>query len=217
MRATLGTAPGCPMVDVEMPSSGSGDAACRTYVRETLEWLATQPPSTVLIANASENIEMPQVVMSGPSGRHVSAPSGKEEVWRDGLVRVIRAVRGAGHRPVLVATIPHFGNPRTNSWWNPSQCTMITLAEDVTRCGEVMRLSQSDRDQQRALRAERAAAAETDVPYIDLRASVCPGGVCRTNHGTEWIYRDGLHLSTRFSGQLSGTLAEEITRAGQHD
>lgn len=201
-RTLLGTAPGCPMVDVSFPSSGSADANCRDFVEETLEWLDHQPPSVVVIANASENIEMPQVTMAH-AGTTAATPSQKEKLWRDGLERVLLRVRAAGHQPVLISTSPHFGSPETNTWWNPASCLMPDLLLGAEQCGQQVTRTHADQQQYRSLRAERTASRSARAKYLDVRDEICSRDVCSTRRGQTWVYRDGLHLSSTFSKQLT--------------
>lgn len=200
-RTVLGTAPGCPMIDVSFPSSGSGGASCREFVTETMEWLDRQPPSVVVIANASENIEMPQVTMAHER-TSATTPSQKESLWREGLQRILTRVREAGHQPVLLSTSPHFGSAEENTWWNPASCLMPDLLLGAEQCAEHMPLAEADERQARALRSERAASQGARAKYVDLRREICSQGTCSTRRGKNWVYRDGLHLSTIYSAQL---------------
>jgi hypothetical protein len=42
---------------------------------------------------------------------------------------------------------------------------------------------------------------------------VCPDGQCSTNHGNDWVYRDGHHITNRESTLLSPRLQQAITSA----
>jgi hypothetical protein len=56
---------------------------------------------------------------------------------------------------------------------------------------------------------EKVAEA-TDSTTLNLRSEFCTGGVCRTNIGNRWMYRDGLHISVEESKSLAPTFAKVL-------
>lgn len=211
-RAILGTAPGCPFVEATFPSSGSQSQQCHGFVEDTLNWLDSQEPSVVVIANASENIEMPQVSMAAGDDL-ATTPATKEKLWRQGLEAALQRIRSAGHQPVLLSTSPHFGSPQSNVWWNPSSCLLPDLLNGGERCTQSVSLATADAQQSRALRAERGASETVDAMYVDVRSEICPDDTCSTRRERTWVYRDGLHLSTTFSQELAPWMVTQLQPA----
>lgn len=200
-QGVLATMSGCPFVDVKIVEVGFDDSACRKYVVQSTDWFVHQPPSLIIMASANEFINNPSVSLSDPETGQTSNDSArKEAIWSSGLVSTMTTLRRAGHTIILVNVIPHFGT--SQRWWTPASCTLLELAADVTRCGRTVPMSTMAQYQARALTAEHQAARASDVLELDLRSKLCSDKACTTNHGNSWIYRDGLHISTRESAAL---------------
>ncbi len=88
---------------------------------------------------------------------------------------------------------------------------MVEILLSSNACAISVSLTSEDKRQQHALDAEADAAREAGVHYLDLRADICPDGVCQTRRGGLWIYRDGAHISEGFSVQLAPILARAVT------
>ena len=62
-----------------------------------------------------------------------------------------------------------------------------------------------------------AAAAELDVPYVDLNASICPSDTCPVVVGGVLVYRDTAHLSDTYVRTLIPQLAAAFDSVGVFD
>lgn len=54
------------------------------------------------------------------------------------------------------------------------------------------------------------AAPFRHVGVIDMRAAICPGGICRAQRDHRIVYRDGQHLTARFILSLAPKLAQAL-------
>jgi hypothetical protein len=64
-------------------------------------------------------------------------------------------------------------------------------------------------------RAIMAVADATGATTLDLRAHFCSEGVCRTNRGNYWMFRDGYHITVAESAALAPTFAGSLRRAAE--
>lgn len=214
--ATMG---GCPFIDVTIIQSNVKQVDCWTYVSDALAWLQRQPDGTVVTAAANEAINQRETEILAPgSSRSADAPSTKAAAWQTGLASVLRRVSATGHQPLSILTIPHFGSG-DGPYWNPAECPLPELWKKPGRCGVTKSRGVSDTQQQLGLAAERTAVKETRTPSVNLRDKLCRGsaGECATNTGNSWIYRDGLHITTRMSRELAPDLVEALRRGDNQD
>ncbi len=210
----IATAQGCPFLDVQARHPAYNWGPCHRLYEDTLAWLDTQDPALVVMASANGWVDLDGTVMRDPAtGASATTAAERGELWRAGSVRTYDALAAAGHTVVQLSAVPHFvfddGRP-----WGPEACSWSVSRDDPSRCGTSLTRSQADADQRYGLQAERTAAREAGVTYVDLRREVCPEDVCRTNDGNTWIYRDGAHLSVGASLALAPVLARAIDRAG---
>ncbi|MCO1653878.1 acyltransferase [Pseudonocardia sp. S2-4] len=200
----LATMSGCPLIDLVFERAGRPDDDCRIFQEQSTRWLTEQAGASIVIAAANEAINDPEVTLRDPlTGEGASEPSAKQRLWAAGLERTLTALKSAGHAVLMVNVIPHLGGDQQR-WWSPSQCALPTLRDSVSDCGVEVPLQDVDETQARARTAEHDAAASAGVQEMDLRAVLCPDSSCRSVRDGVWIYRDGLHISTRQSHALAG-------------
>jgi hypothetical protein len=196
---------GCPLIDVAFEWSGRPDEHCRIFQERSTQWLTEQAGASIIIAAANEAIDDPEVALRDPhTGETASDPSTKQRLWTAGLERTLRALKSAGHVVLMVDVIPHLGGDQQQRWWSPAQCALPTLRDSVADCGVEVPLHDADESQARARTAEHDAATSAGVQEIDLRTALCPNSICRSIRDGFWVYRDGLHISTRQSHALAG-------------
>ena len=175
----LATTPGCPLV-VLKPAS---DAVCDDSALQALRWLKDQPPSIVIVSSAN----------------WVGADSAPR--WTAGVTRTYDYIEQQGHLVVHVMSLPHFAD--TDYRWQPTNCTFMAIHRDPRRCGRTASRASLEAPWRAGLEAEAAAVAESRVSSLDLDPVVCPRGMCRTNVGNRWIFRDGTHITERESKRLT--------------
>ena len=203
---TIATYTGCPFIDVRFTQSAFNQEdrrTCRAYVAKTLDWLDTQPPSTVVLS-ASDRIWEGQSYEFEPSG----ARGGTAEAYavlEEALESTVRRIEAAGHQVVLVQTVPQWGTIAGREHrpyvWDPLECTTFDILAGA--CQQSMPLSAAE-DQHAASRtAIESVAARTGATVIDLFEPLCPEEVCSTLQGEIFVYRDSTHISPGFSLMLA--------------
>jgi hypothetical protein len=65
-----------------------------------------------------------------------------------------------------------------------------------------------DDEQADAVRVLTAVADATGSTTLGLDGHYCADGVCRTNVGNRWMFKDGMHITQAESGALAPTFAE---------
>jgi len=72
-------------------------------------------------------------------------------------------------------------------------------------------------DAQRSVvdQALTAVAEATGATTIDLRSHYCSEGVCRTNMGDRWMFRDGYHITVAESEALAPAFAEPLRQTAR--
>ncbi len=217
-HVTVATWGGCSLLDVPLirrSDAGKG-AECALYADDTVRWLLTRPRGVVVMASSGEMVASAQDAFRDSDGNLVRDPQRKAALWEDALVRRIAELERSGFRVVLARTAPHFPG-RTREWWHPVECANDVVFTDVARCATSAPEQQLAHRQRLVLQAESEAVERTGVSSYDIWPDVCPDGRCTTHAGTTWIYRDGLHISPRFSRSLADDFARLLTAVtGDH-
>lgn len=207
---TIATNTGCPMIDVRFTQSAFNQEdrrTCRAYVSKTLDWLDSQPPSTVILS-ASDRIWEGQSYEFEPSSDTSSgsagARGGSPEAYallEQALDSTVRRIQAAGHEVILVQTVPQWGAIAGRAHrpyvWDPLACTTFDIL--AGRCQQSMPLSAAEEQHAASRAAIAAVAARTGATVIDLFPRVCPDGICATVQDGVLVYRDPTHISPIFS------------------
>lgn len=200
---TVATWGGCPFFDVgrrdaDDPAKGE---ECRVYAEDGERWIESQPAGTVVIASSSEMITSDQITFT-VNGSTVTTQEEKARVWSEALADRVRSLEAAGHEVQIVKTMPHFPG-ETREWWHPVECQNVDLLRDPAGCSVSLPLADVQVRMKYIWGAEDAAIASSGAAWLDLTPDACPNGVCDTYRAGMWIYRDGLHISPRFSATLA--------------
>lgn len=189
---TVATDSLCPFVDLVLIVDGTPSTTCHRFVELSLATLEQRKPTVVVVAaSGSDYVDNSRFQLRDPR-THLTARTRatKAALWRQGLASVLSRLAAVGSRTVVVSTVPHFGS------WALSGCPAFRLYDDVRRCGDSRSLADVVRDQEAALRAERAAVAATRTSVdVDFTGVLCRKNTCATNVGDFFVYRDGGHLS----------------------
>ena len=156
---------------------------CDEYITQSVDWLLTQPPATILI---------------GMSGSYVN-PDTEADI-HERLTRSIETLQGAGHSVAIFQAVPQFFG------WTPYACSMLDVLRDPQGCGTSVPRDSMDDKQAPALSLLREIAASTNAELIDVRPELCPDDSCATNDRDFWRYRDMFHISVGQSEQLSDSV-----------
>ena len=203
---TIATYTGCPFIDVRFTQSAFNQEdrrTCRAYVAKTLDWLDTQPPSTVVLS-ASDRIWEGQSYEFEPSGARGGTPEAYA-VLEEALESTVRRIEAAGHQVVLVQTVPQWGTIAGREHrpyvWDPLECTTFDILAGA--CQQSMPLSAAEEQHAASRTAIESVAARTGATVIDLFEPLCPEEVCSTLQGEIFVYRDSTHISPGFSLMLA--------------
>ncbi len=206
---------GCPYADVTIVRSAYDVEGCDRHNRQVTQWLTHTHDATVVVANAGEFLNASAVSMRDAStGQVAEDPSEKSQAWQTGLERSLLRLRASGSRVLVLRMLPHpggvdnEGQPR----WSPRACGLLAILGSHNACAINVSLGSENQRQRAALLAEGEALRAAGVAGLNLRSTVCPHATCETRRDDLWIYRDGNHLTERYSAQLGPALALAISR-----
>jgi hypothetical protein len=177
---TIATAGSCPFITTRADEEPLQSPECGQFVDSSVAWLTQQAPATVVI---------------GMSANYLT-PEFAEEIERR-LIRTIEELTAAGHWVSLLQAVPQFLE------WDPYACTVLDAMNGTQGCGVSVARTVMDQRQGEALIAFVSAARTTGATLVDVRPSLCPDGLCATNRGDVWRYRDMFHISVGESERLS--------------
>jgi peptidoglycan/LPS O-acetylase OafA/YrhL len=206
----------CSFIDVVIALPNYNEAACRSYNAELTTWFRAHRSGTIVTSSLDAYIDPTNARITDPTtGTTSTNPAVKQRMWADGLTRSLHAVREAGHPVVLIGVLPHpLGEGSTfGPRWDPRNCSLLSLSGWIGGCGVTVSLAAEDKRQARPIAAEADAVKRTGVSFLDLRDVVCLDGECATNHGNDWVYRDGHHITNRESAALEPQLRRAISAA----
>lgn len=205
----------CPLLPVrvwDLRSSDSRNQACADYVEETLDRLTAAAPGTVVVASSDGYLDQPWYAFGPDRGSAVTDRSARLRAWIDGTARAVVRLQRAGHRVLLIHTVPRWEH---EDHWSLAECTGLGL---VTRgdawCRFEMPLARATSRQADARAALAAVAAATQATLFDPGPLICPGGTCVSADGARVSYRDHEHITVAAAGELAPALAVAIKRTG---
>ena len=188
---TIATEGSCPFVATEGNEEPLTSPACEKYVEQTIAWLTTQAPSTVIV---------------GMSGNYVTPEFEAELASR--LARSLGQLTAVGHEVLLLQAIPQFPE------WSPFNCTVWDATVDPDGCGVAVPEVAMDDRQVAALRMFNQVTDETGVQIVDLRPFLLEGTDFITNRGDTWTYRDMFHISVGESQRLTPQMRSALVSGG---
>jgi peptidoglycan/LPS O-acetylase OafA/YrhL len=139
------------------------------------------------------------VVLSSYDGGTLTAPGDPDQLWTNGWLTVIRALKADGTRLALISDTPQPKN-------NPAQCVSAHLT-DVRTCNTSV---------QTALRTPKRrqmiadAAAGEGVTVVDPTVWFCTATTCPDIVGNLLVYSNGTHISTAYSALLAPLLERKL-------
>ena len=201
----VGTKGACPFIDAAIVTDGRFDSGCYENVQGSLEWLATQDPSDIVLSSAVGYVEVPGVQLARvPEEEPYADRSLREAIYLEGLASAIERLRIAGHRVHVVLPPPGF--PSTFdlfSAWRASECSTLQALFDVQSCGESRPETEAVDEVEDFFMEIEAVVGASGGTVWDPRSDVCLDGVCATNDGNTWLYLDGSHISVEMSERLT--------------
>jgi len=180
----------CPFVLQDTSPIPLTSDSCQAFVAGNVDYLATAPQGTVVIAIAPGYLTPESV-----------------GVFQRALSQTIATVQGQGHQVVLLQAIPQFPE------WTPWTCTLIAAWTDPAGCGESLSESELRKTWALGLQMFDSVAMSRDVALLDLWPQLCSEGQCATNRGATWDYRDARHISVGKSLELTPVLTAAVSSA----
>ena len=201
----VGTAPGCPFIDIgtsTLAGAGAAGTACRENYRVTMQILRETPPSTVVIAQSGD-------YWRDSRSPHISR--GLDNVDRAlalkwGLRKTILDLQAAGHQVVLV--VPTVRTMIEGASLNPVECStwMVYRGE----CFKPFHIVDLDADELVARNAIVGVASELHLRTVDPLPLQCPEGTCYLWVDEVPIYSDGSHTSAEFGLRVAPLFLDSI-------
>lgn len=195
-RLRIGTAPGCPFLDVYKGSAagmGADDVACRDNYENTMAVLRRLPPGDVVIAQSPGYWLDDGLEVSLTDG-NFKAGSARAEVLSEGLSKSITRLEGFGHRPLVVIPLVQLASVTHGPM--PSSCTTLRLWRKD--CFEEVPLDAVS-DQRAELEGLASSLSDRGTPVIDLIEAQCAFESCGLWIDGLAIYSDNSHVSSGFS------------------
>ena len=224
---TIRTADACFFVGAAVSVDGVRSSGCARYVAATVAWLTHQEPGIVVVSSAWDvAIDAPfaSLEREGDTTAMATTSEQKSQVVVSSLTQIIQRLDEAGHQAIIVQPSPSFaGDTReadtfaegSRDVWRPSACPNVVAIFDPRECGVTRPEAEIDAQRSIVDRALTAVAEATGATMIDLRSHYCSEGVCRTNSGNRWMFRDGYHITVAESEALGPAFAEPLRQAAR--
>lgn len=200
----------CPLVDVDVHMTDLQPPGCRKFVNRSLRELEADPPALVVLASATPiYLDAGVASLSDPiTGTVARSAAARTTMWSQGLERVLRRLQRAGIPTLVVHTVPQWLD------WSGRSCAVVRVYYAPRSCGATQSRATVNNFRRQALIAERIAVRAVPLASaVDFIAQLCSPTTCATNHGDEWLYRDGRHLSVAGSIGLTDNFATAMAAA----
>ena len=191
----------CPFVlgYLDWPAIGRPAAErCHAQVRSTLTQLQSASPGDVVLAATDRYWLEPDFAFGSTSGTVTNDTAGKLATLEANLTTTVTALQQAGHRVLMVQTIPRNSQPHR---WKPEECSLLDML--TAGCGNAMPLHTAEDYQAGPRAAVTAVGQRTGAGVLDLGPTLCPGGICSV-HAVGFIrMKDATHISVTQSEALA--------------
>nr|WP_281065037.1 SGNH hydrolase domain-containing protein [Brachybacterium sacelli] len=184
IRLDTNTKSSCPSVEVPLQLEGVPYTECDTWRDGVIDRINSEQPDLVLLANYGA--VRPDLRSGGDFASR----------WQDGTASTIEAIDGP--TVDVLADVPDQGET--------SAVCLSNHLEDTAQCA----VDRAEAFDPAVTEAERAAAESAGARYVDLTPYLCNDRMCPPIIGNVLVYRDGHHLTTRFSRLMAEPLGEEI-------
>ena len=123
-----------------------------------------------------------------------------------GLTSTVEQLQAAGHDVVLVQDVPFFTSPNSS---DPEQFSALDIARGADLTVQ-MPVESANEVQKSSRDAISRVADATGATVLDLRDHFCPAGICTTQLGDTYLYRDSGHISIAASKNLGQEFAAAL-------
>lgn len=200
----------CPFVDIDFVDLRGkySNEACQSYVKRTLDYLSNAALGLVVISNADVYWTSPDHAVA-PTGQEASAdPATKIREFRSGLERTVARLQQAGHKVVIVQTIPHWTAENGITLWDPTRCTLNAALG--SGCTGERTLDQALQDDLQVRDVVAQVAVDQGATVWDPAQELCPDDLCSTRGPGFIRYRDSSHISVHQAEALAPAIQQLI-------
>ena len=212
------TASGCPVIRGIYINSKDGNPrnaqkdswvkTCARFANGTIDWLKTQPAGIVILASTDGYYFKRDTAIKVDNHYLSGSYPNVLDLLHAALALTVKDIQAAGHKVLLVQTIPQFD---TKPYvYTPTNCSSATIL--AGKCKLVMPRSFVDKVQGPSRKVVATVAKETAATIFDIRDLLCSPSKCETlTKAGMYLYRDQTHISVSYSKTLGPTFAEAIT------
>lgn len=178
-------------------------------------WVLDAKPGTVIVSN-SDHYWISHSVgttygnwLVGMDGSSVtSIAQEKLTLFEEGLMTSVERLKAAGHKVILVQTVPHF--EATQEKYRPELCSISRIIDHS--CFPSASRTEIDALQGDVRDILEKVGHSMDVKVVDFSDEVCGlEGPCEVYREGFHIYRDGHHISNRASRTLTQSWVSLLT------
>ena len=186
---SITTASACPfLIDF------ATNSRCDTYIQNTLKWIGSQKPASVVIAMSGGYGQGSQIDLSN---------------YTTSLDKTIEALQALGHGVSVVQAIPNIDHPTGfGTQWTAGSCPMFQVVREG--CGVTTRLEQATINQGEVWAATELVPEKSVSRLIQVTESLCPDQICETFMNNIWSYRDSNHITAVQSSTLAPIFAQAL-------
>lgn len=199
---TVATLYGCPLVDLRVTGSSSGEAACRRFDTVSTETLLRIRPNLVITAARNEDYVSGTFGLGLPGGATTYDPSEQSRLWTRGLEHELTRLNRAGIPVIVVDPVPRI-------FAQPSECAVLLVFRKT--CGATTSRSRVDADLRPVLVAQRRAIRTAPLTTsLSLENVFCTRTRCSSVKDGKILYTDSDHLSVLGSPLVTGPIHRAI-------
>jgi hypothetical protein len=140
-------------------------------------------------------------IFVGAQHPRADSSAAARDVWRQGMIRTLSALRATGARILVLQDTPRPG-------FDVPRCLMLHI-DDQSRC-----VLDAARERNPEIERSDSAAirAVPDVSFGSMNAYICPSDSCSMLDSGSSKFRDDNHLAVRFAVSLAPQLSQTLTR-----
>lgn len=192
----IATASSCPFVDARIIRGGVAQSLCGAFVRGSLDELLRNPPSLVVIANATDLYATDRSLRFVDAGG-TSLGSDSESAFTAALSRTIEQLRDAGTKVVVVNVVPRPDE------WESRRCSNIALIVKQQACGFGNFAPSDDARLAIGTAVESGATGLAGAELWSFNTAICPEDRCVAFDDGVLTWKDWGHISVAESEALA--------------
>lgn len=185
IRLDVNTKSSCYSAHIDEENDGVPYTECAQWRQGVIKRINAENPDLVLLAN-----------YPGAHEELVADDADFASTWRSGLESTIEDIDGP--RVAVMADVPHRDE-------TPSICLSAHL-QDTSECAA----SVDEALEPDLVQAEEDATSKTGADYLNLTDYLCNRRDCPPIIGDTLVYRDGHHLTARFSAEMAPPLWKKL-------